>query len=170
MAVSSGVEHNYQFNDTDGAVGLDADRLERLSQLSSGALLADPGHGRTAGVGDPEYGISLGRLLPDHTILTQADVTPVTRQRLQDSLVLVHGGMAQDVGPILEMVTERHLLRPPREREARLEARRLFDEISAALAVDTAPPGVGAPPPGCAFDEHLAGWRVGQAGGSDRCP
>jgi len=27
------------------------------------------------------------------------------------SLVLVHGGMAQNVGPILEMVTEKYLLR-----------------------------------------------------------
>ncbi|MCA9135069.1 MAG: hypothetical protein KDA45_17995, partial [Planctomycetales bacterium] len=52
--------------------------------------------GVEAGQGDPEFGISRGRLLPDHTILTHADVAQATRQRLQESLVLVHGGMAQD--------------------------------------------------------------------------
>ena len=40
-----------------------------------------------------------------------SDVSPGTRERLQQSLVLVHGGMAQNVGPILEMVTEKYLLR-----------------------------------------------------------
>lgn len=59
---------------------------------------------------DPEYGISKGRLLPEHTIPTQEEVTLETRKKLQDSLVMVHGGMAQDVGPILEMVTEKYLL------------------------------------------------------------
>jgi hypothetical protein len=38
---------------------------------------------------------------------------------LQDSLVLVHGGMAQNVGPILEMVTEKYLLRSEPEWRAR---------------------------------------------------
>jgi UTP--glucose-1-phosphate uridylyltransferase len=52
---------------------------------------------------------------------------------LQASLVLVHGGMAQDVGPILEMVTERYLLRSDREWMARLEARTILDEIVADL-------------------------------------
>src|SRR4030095_449015 len=55
---------------------------------------------------DPEFGVSRGRLLPRHRILTADDVAPATRQALQASLVMVHGGMAQDVGPILEMVTE----------------------------------------------------------------
>jgi hypothetical protein len=41
-----------------------------------------------------------------------------TRRRLQESLVLVHGGMAQNVGPILEMVTEKYLLRSEAEWEA----------------------------------------------------
>jgi len=39
------------------------------------------------------------------------EVSSETRRLLQESLVLVHGGMAQDVGPILEMVTEKYLLR-----------------------------------------------------------
>ena len=38
-------------------------------------------------------------------------------------LVLVHGGMAQNVGPILEMVTEKYLLRSESEWKARQEAR-----------------------------------------------
>ena len=53
----------------------------------------------------------------------------LTRERLQASLVLVHGGMAQDVGPILEMVTERYLLRSGAEWAARQSACRILDEI-----------------------------------------
>ena len=60
--------------------------------------------------GDPEFGISRCRLLPEHTILTTQQISAEARERLQNSLVLVHGGMAQDVGPILEMVTEKYLL------------------------------------------------------------
>src|SRR5208283_3630852 len=63
--------------------------------------------GVRAAEGDAEFGVSRGRLLPNHRILPHSEVTEKTRQKLQDSLVLVHGGMAQDVGPILEMVTER---------------------------------------------------------------
>ena len=83
--------------------------------------------------GDPEFGVSRGRLLPAHAMLSAADVPPDARQRLQDSLVLVHGGMAQDVGPILEMVTERYLLRSSEEWVAREEAIRIFDEIRREL-------------------------------------
>ncbi|HEX9007542.1 MAG TPA: UTP--glucose-1-phosphate uridylyltransferase [Bacteroidota bacterium] len=83
--------------------------------------------------GDIEYGVSRGCLLPRHTILSQEEVTPRTRQQLQDSLILVHGGMAQDVGPILEMVTERYLLRSEREWKARQEAISLFDCIVTQL-------------------------------------
>ncbi|HEX7069285.1 MAG TPA: UTP--glucose-1-phosphate uridylyltransferase, partial [Rhodothermales bacterium] len=79
--------------------------------------------------GDPEFGISRGRLLPVHQILSRDEVSAETRQRLEDSLVLVHGGMAQDVGPILEMVTEKYLLRSEEEWQGRLEAISLFDRI-----------------------------------------
>jgi hypothetical protein len=89
--------------------------------------------GVLAAEGDPEFGISRGRLLPHHTILTESDVSRETRQRLQDSLVLVHGGMAQDVGPILEMVTERYLLRSDAEWAARKSACRILDDITADL-------------------------------------
>ncbi len=43
--------------------------------------------------------------------------------------MLVHGGMAQDVGPILEMVTEKYLLRSEAEWRGRQEAIALFDQI-----------------------------------------
>jgi hypothetical protein len=85
--------------------------------------------GVQAAEGDPEFGVSKGRLLPSHQILTHREVTEETRQELQDSLVLVHGGMAQDVGPILEMVTEKYLLRSEAEWEARQRAMGIFDRI-----------------------------------------
>jgi hypothetical protein len=95
--------------------------------------------GVEAGPDDPEYGVSRGRLLPRHTILTQNDVSTTTRQRLQESLVLAHGGMAQDVGPILEMVTEKYLLRSEEEWLGRLEAMRLFDHIVERLQAGDIP-------------------------------
>ena len=84
-------------------------------------------HGVPAQEGDPEFGISRGRLLPNHRILGPQEVSPETRDRLQQSLVLVHGGMAQDVGPILEMVTEKYLLRSETEWRSRGEAAQIFD-------------------------------------------
>ncbi|MCX8157902.1 MAG: UTP--glucose-1-phosphate uridylyltransferase [Verrucomicrobiae bacterium] len=89
--------------------------------------------GVLAGEGDPEYGISRGRLMPTHRILNEADASTETRRRLQESLVLVHGGMAQNVGPILEMVTEKYLLRGAAEWQARQEALAILEEILAAL-------------------------------------
>ncbi len=83
--------------------------------------------------GDPEFGISKGRLLPKHTILTQEEISAKTRKKLQDSLVIIHGGMAQDVGPILEMVTEKHLLRSEKEWNARKEVIKLFDSVVNSL-------------------------------------
>lgn len=68
---------------------------------------------------DAEFGISRGRLLPRHTLLGEDRISAQARQKLQDSLVLVHGGMAQNVGPILEMVTEKYLLRCAAEWRAR---------------------------------------------------
>ena len=83
--------------------------------------------GVVAAEGDPEYGISRGRLLPRH------DPVPLGAD-LQESLVLVHGGMAQNVGPILEMVTEKYLLRSGEEWRARTEAGAVLDEIIAGVA------------------------------------
>jgi hypothetical protein len=86
-------------------------------------------HGVAALEGDPEYGISRGRLLPNHRVFGLDEVTPATREQLQDSLVLVHGGMAQDVGPILEMVTEKYLLRSEAEWEGRKQAIGILDDV-----------------------------------------
>src|SRR5437762_6228655 len=89
--------------------------------------------GVLAGEGDPEFGISRGRLMPQHRILEGEAASPETRAKLQESLVLVHGGMAQNVGPILEMVTEKYLLRSEAEWRARREALGGLDEILEAL-------------------------------------
>lgn len=85
--------------------------------------------GELAQDGDVEHGVSRGRLLPRHSIFEAEAVPDEVRRRLERSLVLVHGGMAQDVGPILEMVTERYLLRSPHEWQGRLKAIQLLDEI-----------------------------------------
>ncbi|NLT73287.1 MAG: UTP--glucose-1-phosphate uridylyltransferase [Chloroflexi bacterium] len=96
-------------------------------------------HGVQAQDGDPEYGVSRGRLLPEHVILGPDKVRPQMRQALQDSLVLVHGGMAQNVGPILEMVTERYLLRSPQEWSARKEAGAILDHVLELLRSGSVP-------------------------------
>jgi len=90
-------------------------------------------HGVCAALGDPEFGVSRGRLLPDHRILTEDEVPRATREKLQQSLVLVHGGMAQDVGPILEMVTEKYLLRSETEWLGRRQAIAILDEMTGHL-------------------------------------
>ena len=90
-------------------------------------------HGVRAAEGDPEFGISRGRLLPDHKIFSDAEVPREAREKLQQSLVLVHGGMAQDVGPILEMVTEKYLLRCETEWLGRRQAIGSLDEIAGHL-------------------------------------
>ena len=90
-------------------------------------------HGVLATEGDPEFGISRGRLLPDHRIFTEAEIPREAREKLQQSLVLVHGGMAQDVGPILEMVTEKYLLRSETEWLGRRQAIEILEEITGHL-------------------------------------
>jgi hypothetical protein len=90
--------------------------------------------GTPATPGDPEAGISRGRLLPRHTLLGPDRVSAAARQKLQDSLVLVHGGMAQNVGPILEMATEQYLLRSGDEWQARQQAVSTLDTILDYLA------------------------------------
>ncbi len=89
--------------------------------------------GAIAENGDPEFGISRGRLMPKHHILSTDDVPASAREALQASLVLVHGGMAQNVGPILEMVTEKYLLRAASAWQARLETHEVLDDILQAL-------------------------------------
>ena len=89
--------------------------------------------GVRAAEGDPEFGTSRGRLLPSHRIFESAEASSDARRQLQESLVLVHGGMAQDVGPILEMVTEKYLLRSETEWTARREAGAVLESILEAL-------------------------------------
>jgi hypothetical protein len=83
--------------------------------------------------GDPEFGISRGRLLPKHHILDHTEAPLSVRENLQKSLVLVHGGMAQNVGPILEMVTEKYLLRSEAEWQGRQRALGILEEVLRAL-------------------------------------
>lgn len=89
--------------------------------------------GTFAGENDPEAGVSRGRLLPRHKLLDLTEASAEVRQKLQESLVLVHGGMAQNVGPILEMVTEKYLLRSEAEWRGRQEAMTILNEVLAAL-------------------------------------
>ncbi|HYQ15865.1 MAG TPA: hypothetical protein VEQ58_08910, partial [Polyangiaceae bacterium] len=84
--------------------------------------------------GDVEFGSSTGRLLPRHTLLGLDRIPEEARKRLEASLVVVHGGMAANVGPILEMVTERFLLGTTRDWNARQELLRAFDSVVEALA------------------------------------
>lgn len=89
--------------------------------------------GVLASDGDIEAGISRGRLLPKHKVIGTDEISGRARQQLQESLVLVHGGMAQNVGPILEMVTEKYLLRSEAEWKARQQALGILDEILGGL-------------------------------------
>jgi galactokinase/mevalonate kinase-like predicted kinase len=89
--------------------------------------------GSFAAEGDPEQGVSRGRLMPTHHVFGENEIPAAARKALQDSLVLVHGGMAQNVGPILEMVTEKYLTRASAEWAGRKEALSLLDKILTAL-------------------------------------
>ncbi len=82
---------------------------------------------------DPEFHISRGRLMPKHHVFSRDEIPDSARLALQDSLVVVHGGMAQNVGPILEMVTEKYLLRSAAEWRGRKEALGFLDGIIGAL-------------------------------------
>jgi hypothetical protein len=89
--------------------------------------------GTPAGEDDPEFGISRGRLMPTHHVYSRDEIPESARRALQDSLVVVHGGMAQNVGPILEMVTEKYLLRLAAEWTGRQDALGLLDEVIDSL-------------------------------------
>ncbi|GAB3533884.1 UTP--glucose-1-phosphate uridylyltransferase [Pontibacter brevis] len=89
--------------------------------------------GTFAQEGDPEYGISRGTLLPRHRVLQGEEVHPEIAEKIINSLVLMHGGMASNVGPILEMVTEKYLLRGEKEWAARQQTNQIFDNILGAI-------------------------------------
>lgn len=89
--------------------------------------------GTFAQEGDPEFGISRGTLLPRHRVLQGEEVHPEIGEKIMNSLVLMHGGMASNVGPILEMVTEKYLLRGEKEWAARQQTNQIFDNILGAI-------------------------------------
>jgi len=89
--------------------------------------------GVEAAKGDPEFGVSRGRLLPAHHVLAMQQLSPEVESRLNKSIVMVHGGMSQNVGPILEMVTEKYLLRSAKEWKARLDGYEILDEVVDAV-------------------------------------
>lgn len=77
---------------------------------------------------DPEFGISRGCLLPKHRMM-EKEIHPEFDERITSSLILFHGGMTSNVGPILEMVTEKYLLRLKDEWNARQKANSIYDEV-----------------------------------------
>lgn len=89
--------------------------------------------GKLAENGDPEFGVSRGCLLPEHNVFSGEDISEETERKILDSMVLVHGGISQDVGPVLEMVTEKYLLKYEKEWNARMKGVQLFDKIVNAL-------------------------------------
>lgn len=108
----------------------------------SDGRIADPlspssGRGNAGGVApgqpDAEAAQARGALLPRHTRLDGAFIPEASLEALERSLILIHGGMAANVGPILEMVTERYLLRSRREWGARRESLACTKEILEAL-------------------------------------
>ena len=82
---------------------------------------------------DVEFRSSRGRLMPSHQVLGVEVVPASSRIGLQASLVMVHGGLSANVGPILEMVTERFLIANAADWSARQHLMRLFEEIRGAL-------------------------------------
>ncbi len=85
--------------------------------------------GKIAVSGDTEFNISRGCLLPNHKVLEGDKIDQDFEKQITSSLILIHGGMASNVGPILEMVTEKYLLRSKNEWLARQKANKIFDEI-----------------------------------------
>lgn len=90
--------------------------------------------GTLAAEGDPEFNISRGCLLPKHRVLAGKELHPDFEKNLTSSLVLIHGGMASNVGPILEMVTEKYLLRSHNEWIGRQKTNDIFERVLEALS------------------------------------
>jgi len=74
-----------------------------------------------------------GMLLPRVTILSPPDLPGSMAQTLRRGLVLFHTGQARNVGPILEMVTEKYLLRYRREWRARKRELAFYEKTLRAL-------------------------------------
>lgn len=91
--------------------------------------------GKLAEKGEPEFGVSRGCLLPQHNVFTTDKISKEVEKKIVNSAVLIHGGISQDVGPILEMVTEKYLLRYKKEWLARKKGIYFFDKIVDALKI-----------------------------------
>ena len=89
--------------------------------------------GRLSKTGDAEFGVSRGCLLPEYELFFNNKISKDVEERIIKSMVLVHGGISQNVGPILEMVTEKYLLKHEKEWDARVKGIQLFDNIVTAL-------------------------------------
>jgi hypothetical protein len=89
--------------------------------------------GVVAREGDVEYGSSRGCLLPRHTPLDGVRVPDRAREKLLESLVVVHGGLAANIGPILEIVCEKFLLGSELEWRARKQLLQLHELILESL-------------------------------------
>ena len=66
--------------------------------------------------------MSRGCLLPEHNVFSRDRISKDVEDKIVNSLVLIHGGISQDAGPVLEMVTEKYLLRYKKEWLARKKA------------------------------------------------
>ena len=71
--------------------------------------------------------------MPKHKLLSEEDAPPSLLKALENSLILVHGGQSMNVGPVLEMVTEKYLLRDEEEWNARHRSIEILDEMLAAF-------------------------------------
>ncbi len=123
------VIHGVPARETDPEWGISRGRLLPLHEVM-GEVEAE--NNIDSGNGDGERRGASGDHLsaqPDRP----APLSDAFDEALARSLVLVHGGMAQNVGPILNMVTEKYLLRGRDEWQARQEALRIFEGIVAAV-------------------------------------
>ena len=66
-------------------------------------------------------------------MLAREQLPPDIEETLRKSIVLVHGGLSMNVGPILEMVTIRYLLRYRVEWLARQKGHQYFSDIVEAI-------------------------------------
>ncbi len=83
--------------------------------------------------GYPESGLTRGRLLPRVEVFPSDELPPGLKVKLASSMILFHGGMGRDVGPVLEMVTEKYFLRYRKEWVARQRETGYFRGIVQAL-------------------------------------
>ncbi len=101
--------------------------------IANPMLTPSPAPGEEQATVEDSLAEARGALLPRHTRLDGNYIPESSIAALEKSLVLIHGGMAANVGPILEMVTERYLLRNAVEWEARQASLNCTGQILEAL-------------------------------------